>query len=120
MRPPTLRTPTIDLSNINVLRAIFLNGTALVVTLFVLRVATLIINNSETGTVPGLIQTITEPLVWPFGFIPPFNVELFAGVTLIDLLIIPATAVIGLLVAGVITGWRDSTARQRRHPAFEE
>lgn len=120
MRPPRTRTPSIDLSNIDVLRAIFLNATAIVVTLLILRVATLIVTNSETGTVPGLIQTITNPLVWPFGFIPPFNVELVSGITVIDLLIIPGAAVTGLLVAGVITGWRDSTARQRRHPAFEE
>jgi hypothetical protein len=120
MRPPRIQTPGIDLSSVAVIRTIILNATAIVVTFLILRLATLIVSNSDAGAVPGLIQQITSPIVWPFSLIPPFNVDLFAGITIIDLLIIPLIALIGLFVAGVITGWRDSTARQRRHPAFDE
>jgi K+-sensing histidine kinase KdpD len=120
MRPPGTRTPRIDFNNIDVLRALFLNGTAAVVTLMLFRVATLLVENSDTGAIPGLVQTVTTPLVWPFQFIPPLAFEVVGSVTVIDLIIIPVIAVLGLLVAGIVTGWRDSSDRRRRHPAFEE
>ncbi|TVR74900.1 MAG: hypothetical protein EA415_05150 [Sphaerobacteraceae bacterium] len=120
MRPPRTRTPRIDLSNIDVLRALILNTTALLITLMIARLPALMVPGSDSGTVPRLIKTISTPFVWPFSFIPPFNIEIFAGITLIDVLIVPVIAFSGLLIAGIVTGWRDSTADRRRHPAFEE
>ncbi len=120
MQPPRTRTPRIDLSNTETLRALVLNTTALIVTLMLIRVATLLVSESGEATIPGGVQTVTEPLVWLLKFIPGLGASLIGNLTVIDLLIIPVIAVAGLLVAGVLTGWRDSATRPRHVPRLRE
>jgi K+-sensing histidine kinase KdpD len=120
MRPPRSRTPRIDFGSTETLRALILNATALVTTLLVLRFATLLITDSAEGTIPGYIQLVTTPFVWPFVFIPPLATYIVQDARLIDLLVIPAVAVIGIFIAGVLTGWRDTEPTRRYHSALRD
>jgi uncharacterized protein YggT (Ycf19 family) len=120
MQPPRTRTPRIDLSNTNVLRSLILNTTAALTTLLFLRLATLFVTGNGEDSVPHFVQMITEPIVWPFRFIPPLGTTIIQDAQLIDLLIVPAVAILGLLVAGILTGWRQSGSRQQHHPALRD
>ncbi len=120
MQPPRSRTPRIDLSDTETLRALILNATAIAMTLLTLRVATLVVTDSSDGTFPRYLQMVTEPLVWPFKFLPILSATILANITLIDILMIPVIAMAGLFVAGILTGWRESGARARRYPSLRE
>ena len=120
MEPPRTRTPRIDFSNTETLRALVLNTTAAIVTLMLVRVATLLVSDSSDATLPESIQTITEPLVWLFKFIPGLGATLVNELTVIDILIIPVIAIAGLLITGILTGWRESATRPRHEPRLRE
>jgi hypothetical protein len=115
MQPPRSRTPRLDLADTETLRAVILNLTAGVSTLLILRFATLLVRGSDDSTVPGYIQLVTEPLIWPFQFVPLLNSFIIHDAQLIDALIIPAVVLIGLLVAGILSGWRDTVATSRTY-----
>jgi uncharacterized protein YggT (Ycf19 family) len=120
MRPPQSRTPRIEIGNTEVLRALILNVTAALTTLLLLRFATLLVPDASETTIPAYLQLISEPLVWPFRFIPPLSTAVLGDAQVIDLLIIPGVAITGLLVAGILTGWRETGGRPRGHPALRE
>jgi hypothetical protein len=120
MQPPRTRTPRIDLGNTEILRSLILNATAALTTLLILRLATLFISGTGEDSVPRYIQLITEPFVWPFQFIPPLGTTIIRDAQLIDLLIVPAVLLLGMLIAGILTGWRQSEVRHRHHPALRD
>jgi uncharacterized protein YggT (Ycf19 family) len=120
MQPPRTRTPRIDFSNTEILRSLILNATAALATLLILRLATLFVSNPGEDSIPRYIQMITEPFVWLFRFIPPFSASVIQDAQLIDIVIAPAVAIIGLLVAGILTGWRQTGSRRQHHPALRD
>lgn len=120
MQPPRSRTPRIDLGNTETLRALILNFTAAIITLMLLRFATLLVAGADDATVPRYFRLVSEPLVFPFQQIPYFDRLVFQEVTLADALIIPIIVLTGLLIAGILTGWRESDNGARRYPALRD
>lgn len=120
MQPPRSRTPRIDLGNTETLRSLILNTTAIATTLLLLRLATLLVSDVSSRTIPGLIQLLTEPVVWPFQLIPILGRTVAGEVTVIEILIVPAVAMTGLMITGILTGWRESGNGSRRYPALRD
>lgn len=120
MQPPRSRTPRIDLGDTETLRSLILNGTAAVTTVLLFRFATLLVSDSSDNVITGYVQLVTEPLVWPFKFFPILGDEVLANATLVDLMIVPGIALIGVMVAGILTGWQDSGRRSRGYTAHRE
>jgi hypothetical protein len=120
MQPPRTRAPRIELGNTETLRMIFINGTAVIITLLLIRAATLLVSDSSDGVIPGIVQMVTEPIVWIFKFIPILGDRLIGDLTLIDLLMIPIIAFVGLLITGIMTGWRESGSRTNSHPSLRD
>jgi hypothetical protein len=120
MQPPRSRTPRVDLANTETLRALIVNITAGLATLMLLRFATLLVSNADEATVPGYIRMFSDPFVWPFRQIPLFDTVLVQEVRIADVAIIPVIALVGLLIAGILTGWRKSDTSARRYPAWRD
>lgn len=121
MQPPRTRTPRLELGDTETIRSIILNVTAAWVTLLLLRIASLLVVDADEGpTITRYIQFVTEPLVWPFKFVPLMSSNVVKHVTVIDVLMVFAVAVTGLMVAGILAGWRDSQSAPRRYDTREE
>lgn len=120
MQPPRSRTPRIDLGSTETLRQIILNVTAVLTTVLLMRFATLLVVDADDRSIPGYIQLVTDPLIWPFRFIPLLGDRVIQHALFIDILIIPAVAITGLFICGVLAGWRESGSRRRHHPAMRE
>jgi hypothetical protein len=120
MQPPRTRTPRIDLSNTETLRAVILNATAAVAALFVFRLATLFVADAGGGGIVRLAQMITEPIVWIFKLLPLIGGTIIGDATLIDFLIIPVIVFAGLLICGIMTGWRENSRDARRYPTIRD
>lgn len=112
MQPPRSRTPRLNLRNTRVLRAIILNTTAGLVTLLILRLAVLTVSPSDEQDIPRIVQIATTPLAWPFRQIPGLNAQLWGEVLIADLLICLLVLLLGLLAAGIVTGWRESDSQR--------
>lgn len=112
MQPPRSRTPRFDLRNTRVLRSIILDATAALVTILILRLAVLTVSPSGEQDIPRMILTVTAPLAWPFRQAPGLNVQIWGEVWIADLLVCLAFLLLGLLAAGIVTGWRESGSRR--------
>ncbi|MEX2425136.1 MAG: hypothetical protein WD401_00060 [Thermomicrobiaceae bacterium] len=120
MQPPRSRTPRLELGDTETIRSVILNLTAAAVTLLLLRVGSLLVVDPDVGTIQYYIQLVTEPIVWPFQFIPLMRTNLIQHVTVIDVLMVVVVGFTGLFVAGILAGWRDSQATPRRYDTREE
>jgi hypothetical protein len=120
MQPPRPRTPRFDLGNTETLRALIVNVTAGLTTLMLLRFATLLVGDAGGATVPGYIRMFSDPIVWPFRQIPLLDIDLIQDVRIADVVTIPLIALVGLLITGILTGWRESDTGARRYPAWTD
>lgn len=112
MQPPRRRTPRFNFRSTRMLRSIILNATAILVTLLVARLATLLVSTSSEPMVPRVVEMVTDPLAWPFRQMPLLDSPVARQALVADVFIILLVFLIGLLTAGVVTGWRESTSRR--------
>lgn len=112
MQPPRRRAPRFSIRSTRMLRSITLHATAVLVTLLIARVAVLLVAGPGDPVMPRMIERLTGPLAWPFRQLPILNVQLSGELLLADLFIIGLVLLLGLLVAGVLTGWRESASRR--------
>lgn len=115
MRPPRRRTPRLNQRSTAALRATITNLTSAIVSLLLLRVATLLVPNATDSPVPRYIRLATEPLIWPFAQVPLLDNALTREVLVADVLLIIIVLVAGLALAGILTGWRESTTPEPPH-----
>lgn len=94
------------------LRSLILNTTAALATLMVVRLATLLVAGTNEPLVPRTIKTLTDPLAWPFRQVPVLDHPVAREALVADIFIILLVLLIGLLAAGIVTGWRESSTRR--------
>ncbi len=115
MQPPRSRVRRPVFGSTPVIRELVLDATAAATTIFLLRLATLFLSDASDATIPRAIQILTEPAVWLFKLLPPLGSTVVQDATVSDILIVPLVALGGVLIAGVLTGWREVPAASRPH-----
>lgn len=112
MQPPRRRSPRFNFRSTRMLRSIILNTTAALATLLVARLASLLVSESSEPMVPRVVEMVTNPLAWPFRQMPLLDTPLARQALVADVVIVLLVFLIGLLAAGVVTGWREPTSRR--------
>jgi hypothetical protein len=112
MQPPPRRVQRIDLRSPTVLRTLILNATAGVMTVLIIRLGSLMVHTGDAAF-PRYAQHASRPFVWPFKQLPLLDTAVGRGVLIADLLVIPVFFIIGLLIAGILAGWQETSATNR-------
>jgi hypothetical protein len=114
MLPPRRRPPRAQVDLGRLWLAVLRNGSALLLTGLITRVAALIASPTDGSGFGNAVVFVTEPLVWPLRQIPIFRNEIGRGVLVADLLPILVIFGFAILLSGIIIGWeRESRLRAR-------
>src|SRR6185312_16427568 len=111
VQPPRSRPSNARPATIQILRWIFLNLGAVVVTALLVRIAILIAVPDTPQSVLKDYLRITHIAVGPLLLLPPLDTALGGGFTVADLIVLVMTIVVWIAVIGVLSGWERESQR---------
>lgn len=110
MQPPRRRAPRLNLGSAESVREMILSGTAILMTVLLVRLAILIVRAPNETSFSHYVLLITRPIIWPFKQLPILGNPVGRDVLVADLALIPAVFLVGLLAAGIVAGWKDASS----------